>query len=816
MKPSDIIRLLRKHFILLIVVPGLLGTAAAFMTKPMYSSKTTLYTGMTSGTNVQIDQSFNLFTSNAAFDNLINIIQSRETSQEVAIRLLAQHLMMKRADPKYISQESFTELKLKVPPDVSKLVVRTPLKMPVPAAPENATSDTTFSFDEFSDNNALRLQPPYLDRNAYEQTVANLSRYMLKDDTNFIYRMLNSGDPHYSIKQISGVNVRRVNGSDLIELKYDLDDPGICQQTLVLLTEVCMKNYRSTKETRTDAVVKYFEVKTKQAYDRLTTAEDKLMKFNQDHNIINYDDQSRAVAGAQASLTMELQNKRIKLAGIEATVEQLQDKLSAQQRSQLSSSNLLEKRNQLADINSRIATAETSGSGVDNEAEISDLKDQARQLNDDISDAVTDLYNSSSAVQGMTGGTLMNTYLENVKDLQETKASISMLESRIRDSQREYSKYEPAGVDLKRLDREISIAEREYMELLKGLNLAKLKEQDVALSSNIKAVDPPYYPLFPNSMKRLMLIAAAAFFGLLLVLFAILGMEYFDATLRNPAKASKILHLQPAGVYPKINGKGKQGVLPIITNRLIEMIIQQMELHPNAKPFHSGPRTVLFFSTLSSEGKTTLLGNISQKLKQQGKKVITINFSGDSLLESEISRIDKEQDDLRNIKETQLLKQGNRMVTIELADKNDDGVTEDEGLLLDMPEDQGNTENHLVYQVDKRYYSITNYRDVLDANPFDTSIIPDYVLVELPPLLHHSYPAGLVRSSDLAVMVCRSNRSWSEADQGALETFMKLTPNQPLFVLNGVESQVVKSAIGELPRKSKGIRKKMKKMAQAS
>ena len=150
----------------------------------------------------------------------------------------------------------------------------------------------------------------------------------------------------------------------------------------------------------------------------------------------------------------------------------------------------------------------------------------------------------------MTGGTLMNTYLENVKDLQQTKATIGMLQGRIKDSEREYSAYEPAGVNLKRIDREVSIAEREYMELLHGLNLAKLKVQDVELSSNIKAVDPPYYPISPNATKRLMMIVAAVLFGFLLVFSTILAMEYFDSTLRNPKKASKILQLPSAGSAP--------------------------------------------------------------------------------------------------------------------------------------------------------------------------------------------------------------------------------------------------------------------------
>jgi hypothetical protein len=63
-------------------------------------------------------------------------------------------------------------------------------------------------------------------------------------------------------------------------------------------------------------------------------------------------------------------------------------------------------------------------------------------------------------------------------------------------------------------------------------------------------------------------------------------------------------------------------------------------------------------------------------------------------------------------------------------------------------------------------------------------------------------------------MVCRSNRSWSEADQGALDTFRKLTRVNPLFLLNGVDLPVVKSAIGEIPRKPSRFRRRMEKAEQ--
>ena len=114
MTVSDILRLLRKHMVLLLITPVLLVTLVAILTRhPTYtfSSETTLYTGIASGSSVEMDKAFSFFANNTAFDNLINVINSRETQQEVAIRLLAQHLMLPGPDPRYISAKSYEDLK---------------------------------------------------------------------------------------------------------------------------------------------------------------------------------------------------------------------------------------------------------------------------------------------------------------------------------------------------------------------------------------------------------------------------------------------------------------------------------------------------------------------------------------------------------------------------------------------------------------------------------------------------------------------------------------------------------------------------------
>jgi uncharacterized protein involved in exopolysaccharide biosynthesis/cellulose biosynthesis protein BcsQ len=815
MKIHDIIRLIKKHIILLVLIPVLMGIAVKFLTSDTYSSKTTLYTGLTSGTNVQLDQGFNLFAANASFDNLINVVQSRETSKEVAIRLLAQHLMLNQSDPKYISRKSFLELRKSTPAYINNLVVKK-IVPGVHAAPaDNAPADTTrgtesFTFSENSSTNTLQLQPSSIDPQAYEQTVKNLEDFESRDDTNFIHRLISFNDPHYSIDAISSVTVQRINSSDLIELKYNSDDPGICQQTLVLITEVCMKNYKKIKETRSDAVVKYFEFKVKQSSIRLNTAEDNLMKFNQEHNVINYEDQSKDIFKQKDNLEAAIQSKRTKLAGDDVAIKV---KLANLQKIQDQNKILIGKRNQLAMINAKIATAEMSGTGDSASREnIASLKSQADQLNGEIGAALDELYNANTANEGVSGTKLTDTWITSLKDYEETKTGLAELERRVKSSEKQYANFAPAGVILKKIEREITMAEQEYLEGVRGLNLAKLKVQDIELSSNIKAVDPPYYPEYPNPAKRMMLMALAALVGFLIVMSVILALEYFDATLKNPQKAAKILQLNPVGIYPRIPSKPNGVNLPFVTSRLLEMMIQQMELYPEGRSYRFGPRTILFFSTTGKEGKTTVVGSLARKLKKLGKKVVVINFSGEDLLQNELAKAESEAHEILTAGKTpELLSDHETSPGVRLLNDHYDFPEEHTTMTLEIPENGKNSEEHMMYRVDESYYSIKNYGELLERTQSETNIVPDYILIELPPVLYHPYPAGLVSSADLSILVIRSTRSWSQADQGALETLMKLTHQSPLFLLNGVDMQVVKSALGELPKsKSKSGKKKVK------
>ena len=775
----EFVRLILKHLVLLIVVPLFLASMVIVLTmNPSYeySSQTIIYTGLATGSSIEMDKKFSTQATNAAFDNLINIIKSRETQEEVVVRLLAIHLMLPEANPQYISKELYDELKLKVPADIYNYI-------------ETGDHKSVTTDDDAIVNNPLPLE---IDRYNYEKTVQNLLILMRSSTNNYIYEVFNyEADKHYSLKAVSGITAQRINSSDLIKLSYTVNDPGICQQTLAIYNSVCTVNYKHIKENRSGSVVKYFETELNKAKISLKEAESKLLEFNKSSNIINYYEQSKAVAVVKEELEVDYKMKTAELAGLEAGTKRLEDKLQMQEVIQIKSNSILDKQKELGDLNYEIALTQAEIESSNNDADLIKmvrLKNQGELLTNAIKKGIDELYSYQNSIDGLQISQVLPDWMSNVVETENLKAKIKVIDAQKDDFQEVYANYAPAGANMKRLEREIAVAEQGYLEILHGLNLAKLKLQDSELSSSLKTVDEPYYPLSPNPTKRPILIIAAAFIGGILTLGIIFVMEYFDDTLKNSIKASKETGLTSLGMIPKIILDPGSINLPIIQKRVIEIITQNILQYFGVQNSKQKPKTIIVFSTQKLEGKTVLAGNIAKTLKQEGKKVLLLNY-------------DEQKEPLKQQRKSPIINKilGYPDPRIDL----DNLFLADASTYLDFSE-------HYSYAMNSAFFNAKSYMDLLEPNNIVLDYTPDFVIIELPAIIYYNYPAELISNADLDILVCRSNRIWSDADESAISNLREACGPKLNIIVNGVKLNEIESVLGDLPKKRTKFRKKLK------
>ena len=715
------IRIFQRNIIVLLIVPIMLAGLVFLLTKNQaktYSSNTTIYTGIASGYSIgsQSSSGIDYFGVNNAFDNLINIINSRSTLEDVSLTLFARCMMLEKASPHLISEESFSELQSIVPAEVKSII----------------------------------------DKSSLEKSVKNLKEMMNKDATNFVYELVNLDHPFFSIEAISDIRAFRVSSSDMIEISYESTDPGICMSTLEIISGVIIKNYSGIKANQTDAVVSYFEDQLNNSNLRLKESEDLLLRFNQENNIINYYEQTKSISGQKTDLELRHQTELMALKGAESIIKSLEEKLTNTQKIILKNEEITAKRNELSRITSSIAFLEIYADSLGSKAaKLQDLNTRAEKIAEELNSSVQSVFMFKNEKGGLTSDQILADWLNNTIIYEESKARIIVMDKRIKDFQKEYDTFAPLGAILKRIEREINVAEQEYLSLLHGLSLAKLKQQDLQLSSNIKPIDPPYFPIKPEPSKRKILVLIAGMFGFIMVAFAIILMEYFDSNIKTPGRIEKETGLKVAVSYPVRQTTKKFVDIGFIETRAIDWLAQNVAQKVTENPAQPLPNHILIFSTQGEEGKTTIGTTLSKKLTTYGKRVLYLNYS--SKIESGIQDLI-----LKNI----------------LPDEKFPETA-------DYLSDSGETE-------------LPNF---------------DFVIIEMPDLLNNSFPNKLMKLFDQAYLVCSANREWTLADQNSLNMLQKsLIKTNPEIILNGVDLSIMEAYVGEIPKKRSAFRILLKKL----
>ncbi|MGE0092850.1 MAG: GumC family protein [Bacteroidales bacterium] len=721
MKVVFFIRLLWRHAALLIVTPVLFAVIVFFLTqnqKREYVSSTKVYTGFTTGSSLSAleDIRVDFYGTKASFDNLMEIITSRNTAEEVGLIMFTRHMLLDGPVKEEISVDSYSRLMQIVPEEVKRLVVKEDFK----------------------------------------KTYENFKEYKERSFSNFIYGLINYEHPHYASKNIrKSIKVQRLQSSDLIEIVYTSDDPGISFQGLKILNDLFLQTYSQLKINQTGVVADYFESQLDKATEKLQGAEEELLDFNKRSNIINYQEQTKHIASEKESFSLEYSRIRMEYASASSVLKVLESKMTPPTRTRLNSADILELRSKLSDATVRLSMKNAQLQSFENDPghllkEIATINKELSEIQDKLSEKVTEQYNMEYSTESIPVNKLLQDWLTTLVQMESARAKLSVGELRLKEIDSLYSIYAPMGATMKSLERKITVSENEYLSLLNSLGSAKLRQQNVELNSNLRIIDQPLFPLGPQPGKRKYILIFSVLIGFFMPASSIIALELLDRTIKRVKRAREMTKLNVVAPLPNLSNGSRDESLSYTYSKGIDLIVNKILLeHFNSK-IKDQVFKILLYSHYKGEGKSLVAKNLGERLSTLGYRV--------SILSHE-------------------------------------AITADGPVVLNYNDKENITKKNISDFFDIEY----------SPNNFD------FILIEIPSVIDNLKPLALIKEADLLFMVLRANRSWDCADIEALNSIKDAKLQQlPEIILNGVEVDEMESFLGDYPKLRSGLRRFVK------
>ena len=596
-----IVRFLYKIRWYLIILPLIALIVAWFMTRNMervYDSNTTIYTGMITGYNIEGGTGTAGGQSQTNMTNLILLISTDATIHEVSLRLFARCMMYgnPNKDNNYISSEHFRQLSNSVPADVKALI----------------------------------------NHNSENATYANLKAYERPSQDNFIFGILNY-HPWFGINNITArLKVQQLQRSDIIDIGYSANDAGIAYNTLDILNEVFARQYSLLRYGETNNVIKFFEREVARLYRILTGAEDDLIRYNVEKRIINYLEQTRVVAGMDGGQKLSDNELLKNMTTTRALMDYLERQLG--DRAKIIKANK-DFTNQVTDIsriqsrisNLRLMNSEGGGSGVESQLELAKAEKMLKDATNNVRSLVKDIEAGTYSTEtGVSANDMISKWLEQVLLLEKTKAELSAQDIMRSKIDKEMLYYAPIGATIARKDRHIGFIEGNYMEMLKALNAARLRQKNLQMTTaTLRVLNPPMFPMNAQPTNRLMILLGAFLLTFLLTAMYFFIIELLDRTLRDRMRSERITKIPVMGCFPKESTLRYRRFNKTIADMAMRQLSKALLPH-----FKEGQQNVLnLLSTDAANGKSYLAQELENYWISIGLQVRRLTYDEDFLAE---------------------------------------------------------------------------------------------------------------------------------------------------------------------------------------
>ena len=710
------LRLLKQHILWFVLIPCITAGMAFYVTRnepKTYRSQATLYTGLVSRYSLLSDKQ-SMFTdrSASAFDNILTTLNSRETLIQIGIGLLSDHLRLRQSDTLLLANAGFQKLHQAITPGWESL------------------------FYIAADSTLLR------------HTIDSLAK---SQSDNPIKNLLLKSDSYYSIQYIADhmKGTARKNTNDVLLMEYESDDPAVAQRTLTYAIDILNKRYSTLKTSETNSVIGYYEAKLQKAKDKLAQAEASLRAFSTQHKVLDYDEEARNVATSREALTNEYNQELMRKNAAKAALDALNRRMGQQGSVRSANNDLSEKQKKLTEAENKLANARAYGQP---KSVINQLQANVTQIQEELKTSAQKYDAAANSADAIPTQTMANDRLTKSLEYEESTARLEVYEKQMNEYQAKTNEYSPLGSQLRQLNRNLAIAEKEYLDLLQNVDQSRTRRQDVAIGGTLEIMDAPDFPLLPLPSKRWQLVAVGLGVGLFIALLLTALRFWLDKRIQSPEQAESLIGMPVTALFPTVKNPLVYSRATRASRSMFEQLFNAINIEVSQNTTKVYPPVITIFSIRAKQGRTWVANGLIQLYDDADQQVAYCypRVTG------------KEQRSQHN------------------------GIT------------------YFPYTVRPDFMNVTGIDYLLDYNQgFDVSQY-DRIILELPALINNQIPAYLLKGSALSLLVIDANSPWARAEKQLLSMYVRVT-NQPILtVLNRVEGNYV-----DVPGRADGMAQPM-------
>ena len=555
-----------------------------------YTVKSNLYTGISSTTTLD-GTTINYAVINSTFDNLIGIAKSHNTLKNVSCRLLADSYTYGEEwkDNEYIQAKHYRQLLELTPPEVLELV----------------------------------------NRDSVQVTLHNITEYYEDNHNNFFYNLFNRPIDFYSLQALNNIEIKRAGNSDILDISYTSADPGLTQKTVMYLIDELIHAYEEIRFKATNDVIAYFEEQVRKTKAALNEEEDDLMRYNVAQGVINYYEETEALAFTRYEVDDRLEEVKRKYEGAVALRKMLDEKMDVRAQQIRNNTNLLKELDKVTKLNQKILEREIFEGAITNnhDAEIEQDKLKLKQLEANISNISDNLNETNYTKEGVGIEEMITEWLNALVNEAKTGAELKVMQARQQEIREHYAHMAPVGTQVNRKERAIGIAEDNYRVQLNGLADANLRLKNIEMStSNLQPLSDPAFPLNDNGRKRALYVIIAFLGSLVFITCFFLLIEVLDRTLRDRYRSQRLSGLPVIAAFNGISNLKYRGFLRACNRAAAAYSCRRLN-----KYFKTigDPTIINLLSVHSGEGKSFLAEFFVKYWRAEGLNVKYLNYETD-------------------------------------------------------------------------------------------------------------------------------------------------------------------------------------------